>query len=64
MTLRPSVAVTDVTFAFEIDVIAPALTKREIVVQYNTFSNHWLYRRVVLEFYVTINQHRTCITVY
>ena len=27
MTLCPSVAVTDVTFAFEIDVIAPALTK-------------------------------------
>ena len=41
MTLRPSVAVTDV--------IAPALTKCEIVVQYNTFSNHWLYRRGVLE---------------
>ena len=49
MTVRPSVAVTDVTFAFEIDVIAPALTKCEIVVQYNTFSNHWLYRRGVLE---------------
>ena len=49
MTLRPSVAVTDVTFAFEIDVIAPALTKCEIVMQYNTFSNHWLYRRGVLE---------------
>ena len=49
MTLRPSVAVTDVTFAFEIDVITPALTNGEIVVQYNTFSNHWLYRRGVLE---------------
>ena len=30
MTIRPSVAVTDVTFAFEIDVIAPALTKCDI----------------------------------
>ena len=49
MTLRPSVAVTDVTFAFEIDGMDPALTKCEIVVQYNTFSNHWLYRRGVLE---------------
>ena len=51
MTLRPSVAVTDVTFAFEIDVIAPALTKCEIVVQYKTFLIHWLYRRGVLEFW-------------
>ena len=54
MTLRPSVAITDVTFAFEIDVIAPALTKCEIVVQYNTFSNHWLYRRGVLEYLIYI----------
>ena len=50
MMLRPSVAVTDIKLAFEIDVIAPALTKCEIVVQYHTFSNHWLYRRDVLEF--------------
>ena len=62
MTLRPSVAVTDVTFEFEIDVIALALTKCEIVVQYNTFSNHWLYRRGVLEFLFLIRWGILCWT--
>ena len=57
MMLHPSVAVTDITFAFEIDVIAPALAKCEIVVQYNTFSNHWLYRRGVLEFKILTRRH-------
>ena len=61
MTLRPSVAVIDVTFAFEIVAMAPALTKCKIVVQYNTFSNYWLYRRGVLEF--NLQRYTMCLSI-
>ena len=57
MMLRPSVAVTDVT----VDVIAPALTKCEIVVQYNTFSNHWLFRRGLLECWLIHREWVICL---